>query len=119
MFGDNFSTDDTNIDWGTFSYLFAETNIVNAKNLVVTSNLGERSQNSFINIFANCNLLITSPQLIQVSSIDNCYSGMFAYTNILPDVSGYDFSHSYSMTGLFSGTKVTDNDLRRILPINP
>ena len=49
---------------------------------------------------------------------------MFSSTNVLPDCSNIDFS-SYSvlssggLKGLFSGTKVTDNDLINILPINP
>ena len=48
---------------------------------------------------------------------------MFYGTNVLPDCSNIDFASSTvvasgGLKGLFSGTKVTDNDLERLLPKN-
>jgi hypothetical protein len=49
---------------------------------------------------------------------------MFRGTKVLPDCSNIDFTsetvvQSGGLRGLFTGTKVTDEDLFNILPINP
>ena len=74
-------------------------------------------------MFQNCESLITAPQLPATTLRDSCYYGMFSNTNVLPDCSNINFSSSDvvafgGLKGLFAGTKVTDSDLRSILPIN-
>ena len=75
-------------------------------------------------MFYDCSSLTTSPELPATTLTNYCYSAMFANTNILPDCSNIDFTsqsiiNSRGLNGLFAYTKVTDNDLRNILPINP
>ena len=74
-------------------------------------------------MFQGCTRLTTAPGLPATTLADSCYSRMFAGTNVLPDCSNIDFYSdsvisSGGLKGLFSGTKVTDDDLKNILPIN-
>ena len=74
-------------------------------------------------MFQNCTSLTTAPALPATTLKDSCYNGMFNGTNVLPDCSNIDFASSTvvasgGLKGLFSGTKVTDNDLERLLPKN-
>ena len=74
-------------------------------------------------MFQNCTSLTTAPVLPATTLKDSCYNGMFNGTNVLPDCSNIDFASSTvvasgGLKGLFSGTKVTDNDLERLLPKN-
>ena len=75
-------------------------------------------------MFKDCINLTTAPELPATQLQSECYYGMFYGTNALPDCSNIDFTsqsiiNSEGLRGLFAGTKVTDNDLRNILPINP
>jgi hypothetical protein len=75
-------------------------------------------------MFYGCTSLTTTPELPATTLSDGCYDSMFSNTNVLPDCSNIDFTsttmvQSGGLKGLFEGTKVTDNDLRNILPINP
>ena len=75
-------------------------------------------------MFSNCTGLITAPELPATILAGSCYYGMFSKTNVLPNCSNIDFNSktvlaSGGLNGLFAGTKVTDNDLYNILPINP
>ena len=75
-------------------------------------------------MFGGCTSITTAPDLPATTLASYCYYGMFSDTNVLPDCSNIDFSSnsvvsSGGLKGLFYGTKVTDNDLRNILPINP
>ncbi|MDY5646157.1 MAG: hypothetical protein SPF22_04020 [Candidatus Onthovivens sp.] len=74
-------------------------------------------------MFADCTSLTTAPALPATTLADSCYYAMFDGTNVLPDCSNIDFASSTvvasgGLKGLFSGTKVTDNDLERLLPKN-
>ena len=74
-------------------------------------------------MFSGCTGLTTAPSLPATSLAEYCYNGMFSGTNLLPDCSNIDFTsqsvlNSGGLKGLFLGTKVTDNDLNRILPKN-
>lgn len=75
-------------------------------------------------MFSTCSSLTITPELPATTLADFCYGNMFSGTNLLPDCTNIDFSSSIvvrsgGLRGLFAGTKVTDSDLRRILPINP
>ena len=78
----------------------------------------------YSSMFNYCTSLTTAPDLPATTLANYCYSSMFSNTNVLPDCNNINFS-SYSVVssgglkGLFCGTKVTDDDLRNILPINP
>ena len=74
-------------------------------------------------MFDGCTSLTTAPALPATTLASNCYNNMFNGTNVLPDCSNIDFASSTvvasgGLRGLFSGTKVTDNDLERLLPKN-
>ena len=74
-------------------------------------------------MFYGCTSLTTAPELPATTLVSNCYYKMFYGTNILPNCSNIDFSSVFvvssgGLKGLFSGTKVTDSDLERILPKN-
>ena len=74
-------------------------------------------------MFRGCTSLTTAPELPATTLASNCYDNMFYGTNVLPDCSNIDFASSTvvasgGLKGLFSGTKVTDNDLERLLPKN-
>lgn len=74
-------------------------------------------------MFEGCSALTTSPELPATTLAEDCYRSMFSGTNVLPDCSNINFSSStvvasLGLRGLFAGTKVTDSDLRSILPIN-
>ena len=74
-------------------------------------------------MFNGCTSLTVAPELPSTTLADSCYSSMFGNTNVLPDCSNIDFASSTvvasgGLKGLFSGTKVTDNDLERLLPKN-
>ena len=74
-------------------------------------------------MFQNCSSLAITPALPATKLAGGCYYGMFYGTNVLPDCSNIDFASSTvvasgGLKGLFSGTKVTDNDLERLLPKN-
>ena len=82
------------------------------------------SDSCYYSMFYNCSRLTTAPELPATTLVRNCYNGMFSGTSVLPDCTNIDFSNStvvqsVGLAGLFAGTKVTDSDLRRILPINP
>ena len=79
--------------------------------------------NCYNSMFLGCNLLTSAPTLPATKLANNCYNSMFNNTNVLPDCSNINFSSSTvvasgGLKGLFAGTKVTDSDLRSILPIN-
>ena len=81
-------------------------------------------QGCYSNMFNGCTSLTTAPELPATTLAYYCYGHMFANTNVLPDCSNIDFTsqtiiNSGGLNGLFARTKVTDNDLRNILPINP
>lgn len=74
-------------------------------------------------MFYGCTSLTTAPKLPAITLAKGCYSGMLYSTNVLPDCSNIDFTSSAvisscGLSGLFEGTKVTDNDLMQLLPLN-
>ena len=78
----------------------------------------------YSNMFQGCSSLEVSPVLPATTLATGCYGNMFNGTNTLPDCTYIDFTsatvvQSGGLNGLFWGTKVTDNDLFNILPINP
>ena len=75
-------------------------------------------------MFYYCTSLVSAPILPATTLASVCYNSMFYETNVLPDCTNIDFESelvvaSGGLKGLFAGTKVTDNDLSDILPINP
>ena len=95
------------------------TSLTKAPNLNATT-LVDYCYNS---MFRDCTSLTTAPELPATDLASECYSGMFYGTNVLPDCSNIDFASSTvvasgGLQGLFAGTKVTDNDLERLLPKN-
>lgn len=79
--------------------------------------------NCYQSMFYGCSSLTTAPSLLATTLSNQCYYGMFESTNVLPDCTNIDFTSqsvvaSGGLKGLFRGTKITDNDLRNILPIN-
>ena len=75
-------------------------------------------------MFYGCTSLTTAPELPATTLDNGCYYYMFHGTNVLPDCSNIDFTSesvvdSRGLRGLFAGTKVTDEDLYNILPVNP
>ena len=79
--------------------------------------------NCYSYMFYGCTSLKTAPELPATALANSCYSYMFSGTNVLPDCSNIDFASSTvvasgGLRGLFAGTKVTDNDLERLLPKN-
>ena len=77
----------------------------------------------YYGMFRGCTSLTTAPELPATALTDSCYSSMFSNTNVLPDCSNIDFASSTvvasgGLKGLFSGTRVTDNDLERLSPKN-
>ena len=81
------------------------------------------AEDCYGNMFSGCTNLTISPSLPATTLADDCYSGMFSGTNVLPDCSNINFASqsvlaSGGLKSLFSGTKVTDDDLNRILPKN-
>ena len=75
-------------------------------------------------MFEDCTSLSVSPKLPATILADGCYDCMFDNTNALPDCTNIDFTSekivaSGGLKSLFYGTKVTDEDLMNILPINP
>lgn len=75
------------------------------------------------NMFQGCTSLTEAPALTATILASSCYSGMLSGTNVLPDCSNIDFSSSEviasgGLGGLFMGTKVNDEDLFNILPVN-
>ena len=77
----------------------------------------------YSSMFVGCTSLTTAPSLPATTLAYGCYDSMFYGTNVLPDCSNIDFASSTvvasgGLKGLFSGTKVTDNDLERLLPKN-
>ena len=96
------------------------TSLVTAPQLPATT----LANSCYQSMFANCYNLTTAPSLPATTLAENCYNGMLALTNALPDCSNIDFTstsvvNSGGLRGLFANTKVTDNDLMNILPINP
>ena len=104
-----------------YSYMFAGcTSLTQAPELPATT----LANSCYQSMFANCYNLTTAPSLPATTLAENCYNGMLALTNALPDCSNIDFTstsvvNSGGLRGLFANTKVTDNDLMNILPINP
>ena len=77
----------------------------------------------YSSMFKDCTSLTAAPALPATTLAERCYDSMFYDTNILPDYSNIDFASSTVVAsgvlqGLFAGTKVTDNDLERLLPKN-
>lgn len=77
----------------------------------------------YYQMFEGCTALEESPELPATTLADHCYFGMFSGTNVLPNCSNIDFTSETVVTsgglkGLFHGTKVTDGDLKTILPKN-
>lgn len=74
-------------------------------------------------MFSGCTSLAYSPELpAPASYVRGCFAGMFNNTNVIPDTTNIDFSSSSDINtgvcyGLFEGTKVTDNNLLSILPV--
>ena len=110
----------TTLATGCYSYMFYGcTSLTTVPELPATT----LALNCYSQMFEGCTLLTTAPELPATTLARNCYYRMFSNTNVLPDCSNIDFTSatvvaSGGLQGLFSGTKVTDNDLRQILPIN-
>ena len=123
LYSDECMVEDTLTNTGTFMSLFEEsTTLVNAKDLILPATT--LTNYCYYSMFTYCTSLTTAPELPATTLADWCYGYMFYGTNVLPDCSNIDFTsetvvQSGGLIGLFGGTKVTDEDLMNILPINP
>ena len=105
-----------------YYYMFGGcTSLTTAPSILPATTL---ANNCYSNMFSKCTSLTTAPELPATTLASRCYYSMFSDTNVLPDCSNIDFSSnsvvsSGGLIGLFYGTKVTDDDLKNILPINP
>ena len=121
LYGDDFidKTDLTGKDCAFFHLFNYCTKIVDASNLILPATTLANS--CYESMFEGCTSLITAPELPATTLAGRCYCNMFYGTNVLPDCSNIDFTkhNNGGLSGLFAGTKVTDNDLYNILPINP
>lgn len=95
------------------------TSLVNIPKLPATT----LTEKCYYGMFRNCSSLVSAPALPATTLAAACYYKIFSGTNILPDCTNIDFTSesvvsSGGLRGLFAGTKVTDNDLYDILPIN-
>ena len=123
LYGDNFEgqTDLTGKNY-VFSYLFQMcTTLQSAKNLILPATT--LADYCYHRMFQGCTNLTEAPQLPATTLANGCYAYMFGGSNALPDCSNIDFtSESVVASGglkeLFANTKVTDDDLKRILPKN-
>ena len=123
IYGDNFK-EQYSFPSGTtnnFYSMFENSPVVSAENLVLPATTLANA--CYANMFNGCTSLTTAPKLPATTLASNCYNWMFANTNVLPDCSNIDFTSetvvsSGGLKGLFSGTKVTDSDLDRLLPKN-
>ena len=101
-----------------YYYMFAGcTSLTVAPELPATTLVYE----CYYSMFYGCTNLMKGPELPATTLNYRCYDFMFYGTNVLPDTSSIDFSSetiacSGGLAGLFAGTKITDEDLNRILP---
>ncbi len=116
----NYENQDTPLKRYCGYYMFLNcTSLTTAPELPATT-LAESCYNR---MFDGCTSLTTAPELPATTLAYSCYYGMFSNTNLLPDCTNIDFSGDETFAdgglhGLFAGTKVNDNDLMNILPIN-
>ena len=110
----------TTLTFGCYNGMFYKcTSLTTAPELPATTLVNY----CYSSMFARCTSLTQAPALPATTLAYGCYSDMFYGTNVLPDCSNIDFANSTvvasgGLKGLFSGTKVTDNDLERLLPKN-
>ena len=122
IYGDDFKNKLTISSTYAFAGLFKNcTKLVSAENLVLPATT--LAKYCYTMMFEGCTSLTTAPALPATTLASNCYNNMFSGTNVLPDCSNIDFASSTvvasgGLIGLFAGTKVTDNDLERLLPKN-
>ena len=112
----------TKLAYSCYTYMFYGcSKLTKAPELPAT----KLADNCYDNMFYGCTSLTIAPELPATTLADNCYNSMFYGTDVLPDCSNIDFTSNTvvmkrgGLKGLFAGTKVTDNDLYNILPINP
>ena len=101
-----------------YYYMFGNcTGLTTAPELPATTLARECYQS----MFYGCSSLVNAPELPATTLASRCYYYMFYGTNVLPDCSNIDFTkhNNGGLAGLFAVTKVTDDDLYNILPINP
>ena len=122
IYGDDFKNKLTISSNYAFASLFRGcTKLVSAENLILPATT--LAKYCYTMMFEGCTSLTTAPALPATTLASNCYNNMFSGTNALPDCSNIDFASSTvvasgGLIGLFAGTKVTDNDLERLLPKN-
>ena len=123
VYSDNFigQTDITGKNYMFFG-LFKNTQCINAKNLVLPSMV--LCNYCYGSMFYNCTQLVSGPKLPATTLAYYCYGWMYQNTNVLPDCTNINFADPVTVTSvafgaLFYGTKVTDEFLRKVLPINP
>ena len=110
----------TTLTFGCYNGMFYKcTSLTTAPELPATTLVNY----CYSSMFARCTSLTQAPELPATTLAYGCYSDMFYGTNVLPDCSNIDFASSTvvasgGLKGLFSGTKITDNDLERLLPKN-
>lgn len=120
---DNFRTMDA-LTAGTYNFyqlFYGCSGLTSARNLVFPATALTNSCYSCI--FQSCENLMYVPQLPTARMASQCYYGMYAYTNALPDCTNMPFDdpqavQSGGFRGFFSGMKVTDEYLYNVLPKN-
>jgi len=81
------------------------------------------TKSCYYRMFKGCINLSMAPELPATTLSSMCYHSMFYGTNALPDCSNINFNSNDIvfngvLRGLFAGTKITNDDLDRILPHN-
>ena len=106
-----------------FRYLFSgcTTIIQVSESFLPATTLAEEC---YYGMFQGCSSLTTAPELPATTLASSCYQYMFYGTQAIPDYSQVDFSNkntvrSGGLKGMFAGTIITDEDLQKILPVNP
>ena len=120
---DNFQTMDA-LTAGTYNFyqiFYGCSGLTSAKNLILPAT--SLTNNCYSCMFQACTALTSSPKLPASTLKSNCYYAILSGTSALPDCTNIHFDdaatvQSLGLAGLFDGTKVTDNDLYRILPKN-
>ena len=110
----------TALTYGCYGGMFSNCSSLTTAPALPSTTLANYCYNG---MFRGCTSLTTAPELPATTLAYGCYSDMFYGTNVLPDCSNIDFASSTvvasgGLKGLFSGTKVTDNDLEILLPKN-
>lgn len=84
QYGDDFKGKTTFNGQTTFSFLFSETKVVDASNLILP--VTELIYRCYRSMFRDCYELLTSPVLHARTLVEDCYTNMFAFCHRLTEI---------------------------------